>query len=656
MAITHLEVTRRAMLANGQAFGAAGPYEYLVGTVGLAVDPDHPANTAITDLKLAPRGEDGRVHVTADFALMRPVDPGRGAGRLLFDVLNRGRKLALRQFNAAAASSATAMDPDLGNGFLLRQGYTVAWCGWQHDVPSQPGLMAFQAPEALRDGVPVTGPILCEFQPDRPVRVLLLSDRDHRPYPAQDLNEPTAVLTVREHLDAPRQVIARNQWQFARFEDGRPVPDPAHISLATGFEPGKLYELVYTAQGAPVVGAGLLAVRDVVAWLKYGDATAGNPCAGTVRYAYGFGASQSGRFLRQFLYLGLNEDEQGRMVFDGLIPHIAGARRGEFNLRFGQPSKAHGQTVGALFPFSDAVQTDPVTGQTDGLLARLAARGKLPRIFTVNTAAEYWGSGQASLLHTDIEGTRDLEPMEMARIYLLAGTQHVAGTLPPEATNPSGVRLYHAANSVDYGPLLRAALVNLDRWVRTGQEPPPSQHPRLDNGTAVPPEGVLALFQTLPGVQVPAHLPQNRRLDFGPETAQGVLHQLPPAAGPRYPGFVPAVDPDGNEVAGTRLPDLSVPLATYTGWNVRHPEVGAPGEWVPMAGATLPFPRTAAERQATGDPRRAIAERYASKEAYLERVRQAALELVAQRYLLEEDVEPIVERAALRWDVFTAEP
>jgi hypothetical protein len=482
--------------------------------------------------------------------------------------------------------------------------------------------------------------------------VQLLSDRLHRPHPARDLDDHDATLTVQDHEDAPPHTIPRQQWSFARLEGGRVVPDATHVHLASGFVPGKVYQVVYTTVGAPAIGMGLLAVRDMVSFLRYGSAQEGNPCAGHIQYAYSFGRSQSGRFLRHFLYLGLNQDERDRTVFDGLIPLVAGGGRGEFNQRFGQPSNANKYSVKNLFPFHDTTQTDPDTGRTDGLLARLAARGKLPKIFFINTSAEYWG-GHAALTHTDLDGKRDLAPSEAVRIYHFTGTQHGPGNLLLTDTGAADdSRGQHRPNSVDYRPLLRAALVHLDRWVTAGQTPPPSRHPRLDAGTAVPPAHTAATFQAMPEVHFPAHLRSIARLDFGPGVDDGITTLLPPKVGKPYANLVSAVDEGGNELAGIRLPDISVPLATYTGWNVRHPDIGGPGQTLSLLGSTIPFPATRAERQASGDPRPAITERYASKEDYLRRVKHAAETLVQQGYLLAEDLPTVTDQAAQRYDLF----
>jgi hypothetical protein len=647
MAVTALEVKTCSPFAPGTAFGDVGPYQQLDGTVHFAVDPHHPGNACITDLQRAPRDAQGLVRCSADFRLLQPVETQRGNHRLLLDVVNRGNPTVLTNFNSAPGR----LEP--GNGFLMRQGYTVVWCGWQDDVPATPGLIRIHVPAAVDPaGKPISGKIAVTFQPATPIQAQLLADRQHRPHPVTDLHDQEAVLTVQDHEDAPAHTIPRQQWSFARLEGDRVVPDAASVYLASGFQPGKVYQVVYTTTGAPVIGLGLLAVRDVVSFLRYGPAGAGNPCAGQIQYAYGFGRSQSGRFLRHFLYLGLNQDERDRTVFDGLMPLVAGGGRGEFNQRFGQPSNTNKYSVKNLFPFHDTVQTDPDTGRTDGLLARLAARGKVPKIFFINTSSEYWG-GHAALTHTDLDGKHDLASSETVRLYHLAGTQHGPGTLQLTDTGTRDDALgQHTPNAVDYRPLLRAALVNLDRWVSAGTPPPHGRHPRLDAGTAVPPAHTAATFQAIPGMHFPAHLRSIARLDFGLETAEEILTVIPPRAGKPYANLVAAIDEDGNELAGIRLPDISVPLATYTGWNVRRADFGGPGQTLSLLGSTVPFPATRAERQATGDPRPSIEERYASREDYLRRVQQATAALVQQGYLLAEDLPTIAGQAAQRYDLF----
>jgi hypothetical protein len=657
MAVIRLEIKSRQALAGGRVFGEVGRYVQLEGTAHFAVDPANPLNRVVTDIDLAEKSDDGLVHSSADFRILMPEDPRCGSHRLLFDVPNRGNRLALGAFNRVPRPINPSAATDAGDGFLMRRGYTVVWCGWQHDVPVADGLMRIQVPPALRDGQPVSGRLLVSFQPNAPSRVALLSDRGHRPYPASDLGDPEAVLLVRDGEGDAARAVPRQDWSFARLDGDRAVPDPHHVHLAAGFEPGKLYHVVYRAEGAPVIGLGLLAARDIVAFLRHAPVVDGNPCAADIVHAYAFGASQSGRYLRQFLYLGLNEDEAERQVFDGMLVHIAGGKRGgDFNQRFGQPSASLHPTMSNAFPFNEEASTNPVTGRSDGLLERLAARRMVPKIFYSNSSTEYW-RGDASLIHTDAEGRRDVAPIATSRFYHFAGTQHTAATLPLTDTNPTdGTRGQQALGTVDYNPLLRALLVRMDRWVSSGEEPPPSRCPRLADGTAVAPEQLRPVFAAIPGVGFPAHPPEVVRLDFGPEAAAGIATRLPPAEGAAYPHVVPAVDADGNEVSGIRLPDLTVPLATCTGWNLRHPQSGAPERLMSLSGSTIPFPATPEQRARTGDPRRAIAERYPDKVAFLDEVRREATRLVDAGYLLAEDIDLVADQAARRFDLFAATP
>ena len=620
-----LEIHQRETVLDGKPFGAAGAYEKIAGTIRFEADPAHPLHRCIADIDLAPKNAAGRVEFSGDFYLLKPVDARKGNGRLLLDVPNRGRKVALGVFNSAVRVPDPTTAADFGNGFLMRHGYTVAWVGWQPDVPRRDGMMVLDAPRAQG----VQGFIRCELRPNARVSTLPLADRYHVPHPTVDLADRTARLTMREHSGAQSVEVPRAAWRFS---------DPGHIELSEGFTPGAIYDAVYRSADPPLVGLGLLAVRDTGAWLRWGSAASGNPCAGALERAYLFGLSQSGRLLRHMLFLGLDADEHGRMVFDAVWPHVAGGRRGEFNMRLGQPSLNAQDAVGSLPPFDD-----------EAMYERLRERGRIPRIFTTNSAPEYW-RGDASLIHTDLEGTRDAEPPAFARTYLFAGTQHTPGTLPPPDADPNtGSRGLNVFNVVDYSPLLRGALVNLDRWVSANAEPPPSVFPRIADATAVQPESLSAFFGKLPGVRFPDRITRPRRLDFGPEWERGIA-AYPPTLGARYRTYVSAVDADGNEVAGIRPPELGAPLATYTGWNTRHPDQGAPGDLMSMMGSTLPFALTRAERTRSGDPRASIEERYPSREAYLERVRESARKLVAARYVLAEDIEAIVERAGRLWD------
>lgn len=653
MAVLKLDIISRRPYANGRSFGTVGPYDQIRGTVTFAVDPENRANQDIIDLDLAPRDSDGRVRFVSDFNLVMPADPMRGSRRLLVELPNRGRKLTGR-FNRAPVEAAQSAEGHPGDGWLHRNGWSVASIGWQWDVIRSDRLLGMMAPIPIQDGLPVMGQNIVEIRPSVRSCTALLADREHDCYRVAQIDDPTAALYVREWEDGPAALVPRAQWRFARETlDARVLPSREHVYLESGFEPGRYYDVVYTAESAVVVGTGLLAFRDIAAFLKSSDAA--NPLAGFIARAYGLGISQTGRMLRHFLYLGLNVDEAGGQVYDGLLPHVAGARRGEFNHRFGQPSVQSTAGFGHLFPFADEEWRDPRTGRTDGLLNRQREIGGVPKLIYTNTGAEYW-RGDGSLLHIDPVGLIDLPPSPQTRIYHFASTQHSIGTLPQRQVNADdGSRGRYPFGVIDYSPLLRAALVNLDRWVSAGIEPPPSCHPRIDDATAVPRAAVIEAFKAFPDQVVPDadKLWVIRTIDLGPDSARGV-GRYPVKEGEAYVCLASAVDADGNEVAGIRLPDVTVPVGTHTGWNLRHPGSGSPDHQIPMQGFSRFFAATRAQRLATHDPRPSLEERYRSKEEYLARVRQAAEALVAERYVLAEDIEILVANAAARWDAALA--
>ncbi|MGH7388723.1 MAG: alpha/beta hydrolase domain-containing protein [Candidatus Rokuibacteriota bacterium] len=657
MSVIAFEVALRRPLAGGAAFGDVGPYEELKGRLRIAVDPLHPANARVTDLALAPRDASGRVAFAADVSVLLPVDRRRASGRLLLDVVNRGNTVAVPNFNRAtrpAFGPHSDPDPpiDVGDGFLMRRGFVVASCGWQCDVPRLPGLLRLEAPEALGpDGARLRGRVLVQLQAAERVPHFLLSDRGHVPYAAADLDERDAVLTVRDALDGEPALVPRARWRFARQDGERAVANATHVRLEDGFEAGRIYQLTYTAVGAPVIGLGPVALRECAGWLKHGGQDAGNPAAGVIRWAYAYGRSQTGRLLRTLVFDDLNVDEAGREALDGVIANVAGGMRGEFNQRFGQNSKDRPNAMAHLFPFTASAQSDPVTGRTGALHARLDARGSRLKVMYTNSSSEYH-RGDASLIHTDVDGKSDQVHGLQTRVYHFAGTEHGLGVWPPTDTQVAPAdpgapvdRSQHLRGVVDYAPLLRACLVNLDRWVVEGVEPPPSRHPRVDDSSAVIPETLAPAFARMPAARYPRRHARPLRLDFT---------TLPPRPGPAWGSTVSAVDADGNEIAGIRLPQVAVPLATHTGWNRRHPAIGGAEQLLVFAGATLPFAWTRRDREAAGDPRPSIEERYASREDYLARVREAGLALAGERYVLDDDVELCVTLAARLWDWLAA--
>lgn len=639
--VVRIEITEREDVLDGREWGLAGAYEKLVGRVYFAIDPLHPANRAIVDVRLAPRNAQGRVEFSADLYILRPKDPARGNGAVLFEAVNRGGKNLLVRLNRAGGTPNPTLPQHFGDGFLLEQGFTLAWVGWQFDIPEQPYRMRLDAPVATDAGTPIVGRVRADWVVGGTVFDLSLADGDHHPYPVVDPASDRHVLTVRSSLEGPRTTIPRSEWDFARHEDGRAVPDLRRIRLASGFQPGRIYELVYEATEPRVAGLGFAAVRDLVSHLKYDPAT-----PAPVRYAYAFGESQSGRFLRHFLYEGFNGDESGRRVFDGMIPHIAGGGRGGYNVRFAQPSRPSMPLTGYafpndLFPFADAEATDPVTGESDGLLKAARELGVVPRIFHVNSSSEYY-SRVGSLVHTSPDGLADLPLPDSVRLYVFAGSQHVPGPFPPPV---------HAGrmpiNPNDFLWSLRALVVAMHRWVAEDVPPPPSRYPMLADGTLVAPERIA--LPAVPGLEPPGEPHLAYRVDYGPRFGEGIVDHEPPRVGPPFGVRVPQLDGDGNELGGIRLPEIAVPLATYTAWNPRRHEAGFSDELAGLIGGFVPFPATRAEREATSDPRPSIEERYVSREAYLGAYAEATLEHVREGYLRAEDFPVLLEIALERW-------
>ena len=650
---TSVEITDRRPCSGGAAHGDAGPYEQVSGVLRFEVDPQHVANASITDLRLAPRGPARRVAFSADVVVLRPTDPARGSGRTLLEAVNRGRALTPHLLHDVPYSQLGTAEVPVGTGWAFRRGWSLALLGWQSDVRRAPGVLGLQAPEAEVDGRPLEGRTTVELRPDRPADALLLANRAHSPRPVVDVDEPTARMTVRRWEGDARVELPRDSWSFADVVDGQPVPSRLHVRVAGGFVPGLQYHVTFTTRGAPVVGCGLLALREAAVLLRSDGAV---PLLGApARHVLGFGMSQSGRLLRHYLHLGLNLDEGGRQAYDGLLVHVAGGRRGEFNSRFAQPSVQQAPGFGHLPPHAD--EPEVVGGaQVDGLLSEQRRRGGVPVTICTDSAAEYW-RGDGSLAHARADGS-DADPAPETRSYLMSGTQHYPGSWPPsDVDEHDGSRGRYPFGAIDYRPLLRAALVNLDAWATGGTLPPPSRHPRVADGTAVARADVLSRLEGLRRGLVlpdPDHLPVVRELDLGDRQHEGV-GGYPVVEGPARSCAVSAVDDDGNEVAGVALPDVAVPLATALGWNLRHPQSGGDEQILNMQGSTLLLPRTPQEQAATGDRRTPVSTRYSGRGDFLGRVSAHVQGLVADRYLLADEAAAVVAAAAARWDDLAAQ-
>jgi hypothetical protein len=625
--VARLRIEGREVLLDGKSFGLAGPYEKLYGRVELALDPEHPTNARVVDLELAPRNAAGDVAVEADFYLIKPVDPARGNGILFYEAGNRGRKRILTVFQRAQPSEDPEREEEIGDGALFRAGFSLLWMGWQWDVPD--GRMRMDMPVATRSGAAIDGLARGNFIPGSRTTTASVADRGHRAYPVLERSKSESRMTVRRRpLDEP-EIVPRDRWSFAA---------PTTVTLEGGFEPGLIYDVVYQTEAPRVLGCSLAGTRDIVSFFKY-ETSDGNPLPG-IRYAIGWGVSQTGRFLRHFLYQGFNADERGRKVFDGVIDQMGGAGRGSFNHRFGQASRDALQHFNVhfpvdLFPFADGTETDPETGAVDSLLQAAERTGTVPKIFHILTNSEYFHRG-GSLVTTDPTGTRDSILPDATRVYFIAGAPHIVGGFPP-AKNPDASFLGQSPmNPLEYDAVIRALFHAMALWVGEGVEPPRSAYPRIGDGTLVMP-AEAGWPRSLP-LGIPLEPQTPHRLDFGPDWDAGIVAFEPPRVGKPFVVLVPAVDADGNDRAGIRLPDVAVPLATYTGWNYRHPSIGAPDRLSSEIGSYLAFPEARIE------------ERYRSREEYLGKVALAALELVESRYLLAGDVPGILSRAGAHYD------
>ena len=615
--------------------GQVGHYERLRGRVVYALDPDHPANRAVVDLGLAAGNGEGRVEFYGDIEILAPRDLSLAQPTILYDINNRGRRLWGTQ------------------PFFLRHGYITVWSGWIAQVRPDPDLLRLEAPVALgEDGVPITGRVRAEMIAEAPTDRLTISDRGQLAFEPVVNALADATLTRRAREREAPELIPREQWEFVLtrrpHDEGSGLIGADLLLLDGGFEPGAIYELVYEARGSVVQGAGFAAIRDVVSFLRY-DESAMNPLRGAdgrpiARRVIGEGRSQSGRALRMFLYEGFNADEAGRVVFDGAMPVISGGGQGFFNHRFASPTRTATAHSGHLypvdvFPFTYGEETDPFTGRTDGILRHARANGVAPKVMHLDTSSEYWHRS-ASLVVTDPSGSRDAEIPDDVRVYVFGGSQHSPGRGPSE-------RGQLAPNPNVYQPFLETLFLAMDRWVTDGALPPPGVHPRVADGTLVGWQEDKAGWQALPEVRYPASIQQPDVVDYGEAfAAERRIDNHPPVRpGERYGVRVPALDEDNNELGVLRMPAVAAPVATYTSWNLRAPGIGQPGALLGLAGGFIPFPKTRADREATGDPRLSIEERYATFDDYLARTMRAAEALVAEGYLLDEHLSGVKARA-----------
>ena len=655
--VTRVEITSRTDVLDAEPYGDSGPYERITGRVYFAVSVANVHNQRIVDLANSVNLQNGEVEFSADFVAVRPKDASKGNGTLLLENPNRGHSRIL--------SLVDGGDEDLGHSagdaWLLRNGFTVVALGWQWDAVG-PNALRLYAPVAKdvadkeadknKDhGKTITGLLRGDIMlhakaHEIPLGHLITGNIGGSEYSVAQPDDPRNTLTVRDSREGKRTTIPRSQWQFATMVDGKLTPSNRYIHLNGGFDPGRIYEYIYVVSDPVVAGLGFAAVRDFASHVKHAPGSI-TPASRVL----GEGISQNGRFLRDFLNQGFNADEDGRIALDGVLAHVAGAGRGSFNYRFAQPSRDAQPTSSVffptdIFPFTDQPEVDPLTHERGGLLDRAVAEHVVPRIFFSNTSYEYWGRA-ASLIHTTADAKRDAVIGPNVRIYHFTGLQHYSGPFPP-ARGEASLLGQQPQSALPIRLFWRAMIANMDAWVRTGAAPPPSAYPTIVARTLVPLHKYA--FPRIPHVEMPGEANSAYRLDYGPNWRDGILSLQPPRVGKPFPVLVPQVDADGNELAGIHLPEISVPLATYTGWNLRDPFIGGASQRVAFEGSYLPFPKDAAAGKQSGDPRKSIAERYSGREAYLEQFAHAADELIQQRWILPEDRAHLLQRGGEEWD------
>jgi hypothetical protein len=630
--VIRFEVENKAPAFEGRIFGEVGAYELVKARAYGEVDPKDHRNAVIADIDLASKNDRGRVEYSTEVQILRPVDPSRGNHRLFYEVLNRGNKLSVRDFNDASSGNNVATRDMASNGFLFDRGYTVVWAGWQSgkNVAEGNGRMMAKIPEAHGpNGEPITGRVIMSaiFNNANSNKIELL-------FAPADMRATDAKVLVRNSSTTASIELPRDAWSFVNEKNVEIKRDDPFVAK---YDAGAQYDVIYTAKDPDVSGLGFAITRDVVSFLRH-DGSDNNPLKGQVRYALAQGTSQSGRMLKGFIHGGFNEDEAGRMVFEGINPHISGAHGIALNERFGDANatgRAYERHANAKieFPFTYAVRTDPQTGRTDGIFARCLQSRTCPKVIHTDSGNEAWGKA-ASLITTDGAG-RDIELPGNVRVYYIASTQH-----DPAQKAERGY-CQQQTNPNRWQPILRALWVGLDGWATARIEPPASAYPRVGDGTLSPvlPQSLLG-FPEIPGVTYNGTI---NKIGVPDKSALPYTYSKEKY----YDVLAPRTDADGNDLGGIRTVDVAVPRGTYTGWGLRRAGF-AENEECQLNGQFIPFAATREERVAKGDPRPSVEERYPSAGAYIRKVSAEAEELVDRRYLLSDDAEAVIAVAAKR--------
>jgi len=643
--LVSFEIEKREAFADGEVFGDVGPYERIVGRAFFELDPDSPANRNIRDLDKAARNEHGKVGLSCDLFILAPKDPGKGNRSLLYAVNNRGNKSALGFFNHGGGGGNDPSTKDhAGNGFLMRHGFTIVWSGWDGELLPGNHRLRLWPPLAGSKENPITGMVRCEIVPKSDATRTVVNWDNHGSYRPTEKGIETATLSHRLLPGHPRVLVPRDNWRLhvGEVESGFPNQLPkVELELPGGLQKAHIYELIYEARDPLVMGTGFSSVRDLISSLKHGTGKAnpllhhGKPI---IERAHGFGISQSGRFLREFLYWGFNADENNHKVFDGLIPHVSGSGMGSFNHRFAQPTRHAGQHdhhdyPPDRFPFAYGKQNDPLSGRHEGILDRSLESGTVPFILHTQSSSEYWNRS-GSLVHTDPLGQEDAVIPDNVRLYFFGGTQHGPSRFPPKQGDGQTL-----PNPGDFKPYLRCLLLALDQWSKGGPAAPPSVYPKISAGTLVPWTQNATGFPAIPGIRYPGVIQQPSYLDFGPRWHNdGIIDHQPPIPRGDYQVLAPKSDADGNDLDCLAPPEVAVPMASYTGWRLRNREAGAENQLSALTGSYIPFPLTKKEREDSGDPRPSIEERYGSMDDYLAKLEAKCAALQKAGYLLQEDV------------------
>jgi len=645
-------VAKESPTFGGHTFPGVGQYEKLVGKAYGELDPNDPKNAVIVDIKLAPRNARGKVDYAFDFYILKPIDLSKGNHKVMYEPPNRGRKThASLNRGAGSNDPGSVTNPqELANLFLPPRGYTMVWSGWDFSAGTDNTNYntTITLPVAKNpDGTSITGPSY---------EYIVAGDTSYDlNYPAATLDQSKATLTHRVRLDDVPQVVPASGWAYdAKGTSIHLMPQ------GTRFTQGDIYELSYVAKDPTVNGVGFAAVRDLNAFLRYekaDDSGTANPMAGDITRIYTEVQSQPGRMLNDFRTLGFNQAENGKIVFDGMLQWIAAADGINMNSRFSQPGRTERNRQDQLyaegvFPFAHQRLKDPISGKTAGRYDACMKTNTCPLAMEIYSANEYWVKG-ASLFHTDPMGKMDLPDHPMARLYFMSSMQHGTGNGDAKGA------CQQFGNPLDSGPVQRALWEALDQWSTKGIAPPPTMVPRLADGSLVAPMPQQAQgFPKIPGVTYTGLKSTRYLLNYGPHYYEtGIMIVNPPVITPPmfdnpkngaiYPTFVPKTDADGNDVAGIRLPDVKVPLATYTGWSLRSGAQANDG--CEGTGQMIAFSRTKAERLASGDPRLSVEERYASAEAYSAAAKQAIDDLVGKRYMMREDADAYMQRMTRLW-------